>query len=146
MDLDPLNPISSFLKTLNLEDSRSISVLSVIADTNLDLSNLGLEEVFMHQPENQPTIKKMMSSPPPPPSYHHCLFFFLHLLSLTAKLVLFIHQTLIQNTCLPLMMFPLLNGIKSSLPCIHGVRQNSILQILPLPKTLLSSSQDSQEE
>ena len=67
IDLDPLNPISSFLKTLNLEDSRSISVLSVITDTNLDLSDLGLEEVFMHRPENQPTIKKMMSSPPPPP-------------------------------------------------------------------------------
>ena len=66
IDLDPLNPISSFLKTLNLEDSRSISVLSVIADTNLDLTDLGLEEVFMHQPENQPTIKKMMSPPPPP--------------------------------------------------------------------------------
>ena len=66
IDLDPLNPISSFLKTLNLEDSRSIYVLSVITDTNLDLSDLGLEEVFMHRPENQPTIKKMMSSPPPP--------------------------------------------------------------------------------
>ena len=37
IDLDPLNPISSFLKTLNLEDSRSISMLSIIADTNLDL-------------------------------------------------------------------------------------------------------------
>ena len=138
IDLDPLNPISSFLKTLNLEDSRSISVLSVITDTNLDLSDLGLEEVFMHRPENQPTIKKMMSSPPPPLSHRHCLFFFLHLLSLTTKLVLLIHQTLIRNTCLPLMMLPLLNGIKSSLTCIHGVRQNSKLQILPLPKSLLS--------
>ena len=52
---DPPNPILSFLKTLTLKDSKSLYALLIIANIDLDLSNLGLEEVFMHQPEDQPT-------------------------------------------------------------------------------------------
>ena len=47
MEPDPPNSISSFLKTLTLEDSRKPFVLPIIDDTDLDLSDLGLEEVFM---------------------------------------------------------------------------------------------------
>ena len=43
VDLDPPNPISSFLKTLTLNDSREPFVLPVIEDSDLDLSDLGLE-------------------------------------------------------------------------------------------------------
>ena len=46
VDPDPTNLISSFLKTLTLEDSREPFVLPIIDDTNLDLSDLGLEEVL----------------------------------------------------------------------------------------------------
>ena len=48
---DPPNPISSFLRTLTLNDSREPLVLPIIEDTDLDLSDLGLEEVFMTNDE-----------------------------------------------------------------------------------------------
>ena len=46
IDPDPLNPISSFLKAITLEDSNNPLTLPIIADTNLDLSNLGLEGIL----------------------------------------------------------------------------------------------------
>ena len=52
VDPDPPNPISSFLKNLTLKDPKSPFKLPVIVDTNLDLSDLSLEEVFMHQPKD----------------------------------------------------------------------------------------------
>ena len=51
VDPDPPNPISSFLRTLTLNDSRESLVLPIIEDTGLDLSDLGLEEVFMMNDE-----------------------------------------------------------------------------------------------
>ena len=48
IDLDPPNPISSFLKAITLEDSNTPYVLPIIADTNLDLFDLGIEGIFMH--------------------------------------------------------------------------------------------------
>ena len=42
VDPDPPNSISSFLKTLTLEDSREPFVLPIIDDTDLDLFDLGL--------------------------------------------------------------------------------------------------------
>ena len=66
------NPISSFLKTLTLNDFREPFVLPVIEDSVLDLSDLGLEEVFMTN--NEPKVEEeddvfrpeKPSSPPPP--------------------------------------------------------------------------------
>ena len=49
IDLDPLNPISSFLKVITLEDSNTPPVLPIIVDTDLDFFDLGLEGIFMHQ-------------------------------------------------------------------------------------------------
>ena len=68
MDPDPPNPISSFLKNLYLENPREPFVLPVIDTINLDLSDLGLEEVFMT--DDQPTIEEddvLHPKPPPPP-------------------------------------------------------------------------------
>ena len=72
VDPDPPNPISSFLKTLTLNDSREPFVLPVIEDSGLDLFDLGLEEVFMAN--NEPKVEeeddifcpKNPPSPPPP--------------------------------------------------------------------------------
>ena len=72
VDPDPPNPISSFLKTLTLNDSREPFVLPVIEDSDLDLSDLGLEEVFMTN--NEPKVEEeddvlrpeKPPSPPPP--------------------------------------------------------------------------------
>ena len=72
MDFDPPNPISSFLKTLTLNDPREPFVLPIIEDFDPDLSDLGLEEVFMTN--NEPKVKeeddvlrpKNPPSPPPP--------------------------------------------------------------------------------
>ena len=72
VDPNPPNPISSFLKTLTLEDSREPFVLPIIDDTNLDLSDLGLEEVFMTNiepkvgEEDDVLRPKKPPSPPPP--------------------------------------------------------------------------------
>ena len=43
VDPDPPNLISSFLKTLTLNDSRKPYVLPIVEDSDLDLSDLGLE-------------------------------------------------------------------------------------------------------
>ena len=56
IDPDPSNPISSFLKTLTLEDLRKPFVLPVINDTDLNLSGLGLEEVLMA--DNQQKVEE----------------------------------------------------------------------------------------
>ena len=56
VDPIPPNPISSFLKTLTLNDSREPFVLPVIEDSDLDLSDLGLEEVFMTN--NEPKVEE----------------------------------------------------------------------------------------
>ena len=72
VDPDPPNPISSFLKTLTLNDSKEPFVLPVIKDSDLDLSDPGLEEVFMTN--NEPKVEekddvlrpKNPPSPPPP--------------------------------------------------------------------------------
>ena len=72
IDLDPPNPISSFLKSLTLNDSREPFVLPVIEDSNLDLFDLGLEEIFMTN--NEPKVEEEDDvlhpenppSPPPP--------------------------------------------------------------------------------
>ena len=69
VDPDSPNPISSFLKTLTLENPREPFVLPVIDDTDLDLSDLGLEEVFLA--DNQPKVEEddvlRPKQPPPPP-------------------------------------------------------------------------------
>ena len=51
VDPDPPNPISSFLRTLTFDDPREPLVLPIIEDNELDLSDLGLEEVFMTNEE-----------------------------------------------------------------------------------------------
>ena len=63
-----------FLKTLTLEDPRKPFVLPIIDDTNLNLSNLGLEEVFManNEPkveEEDDVLRPKKPSPPPPPIF-----------------------------------------------------------------------------
>jgi len=62
-------------------------VVPIIANTNLDLFDLGLEGIFMHQQDDKPTIEKddVLHPPPPPP------IFPLHLLSLITRFVLPIH-------------------------------------------------------
>ncbi|KAK4583122.1 hypothetical protein RGQ29_026064 [Quercus rubra] len=71
VDLDLPNPISSFLKTLTLNDSRDPFVLPVIKDSDLDLSDLGLEEVFMtnNEPkvEEEDDVLRPENPPSPPP-------------------------------------------------------------------------------
>ena len=78
VDLDPLNPISSFLKNLTLESPRESFVFPVIDTTELDLSNLGLEEVFMI--DDQPTVEEddvlhPKLAPPPLPIFPPPPFF-----------------------------------------------------------------------
>jgi len=68
IDPDPPNPISSFLKSLTLENLRDPIVLLVIDATNLDLFDLGLEGVFITN--DQPTVEEdnvLRPKPPPPP-------------------------------------------------------------------------------
>ena len=71
VDHDPPKPISSFLKTLTLEDSRKPFVLLIIDDSDLDLSDLGLEEVFMTniepKVEEEDDVLHLKKPPPPPP-------------------------------------------------------------------------------
>ncbi|XP_065636509.1 proline-rich extensin-like protein EPR1 [Quercus suber] len=73
IDPDPPNPISSFLKTLTLADSREPFLLPVIEDSELDLSNLGLEEVFMTNTEpkveEEDGVLRPKQPPPPPPIF-----------------------------------------------------------------------------
>ena len=68
LDPDPQNQISSFLKNFTLEDSREPFVLPGIDVTDLDLFELGLEEVFMT--DNHPIVEEddvLHSKPPLPP-------------------------------------------------------------------------------
>lgn len=71
IDLDPPNPISSFLKPFTIEDSNNPPVLPIIADTDLDFSNLDLEGIFMYQQDDQPTVEEddVLYPPPPPPIF-----------------------------------------------------------------------------
>ena len=68
VDPDPPNPISSFLKILTLSDSREPFVLPVIEDSDLDLSDLGLEEVFRtnNEPKGEEEDDVLHPTPPPP--------------------------------------------------------------------------------
>ena len=65
------NPISSFLKTLTLEDPKEPFVLPIVEDSYLDLSNLGLEEVFMTDPkeEEEDDVLRPQRPPSPPPIF-----------------------------------------------------------------------------
>ena len=70
VDPDLPNPISSFLKTLTLNDLKEPFVLLVIEDSDLNLSDLGLEEVFMTN--NKPKVEEeddvlCLKNPPSPP-------------------------------------------------------------------------------
>ena len=71
VDPNPPNLILSFLKTLTLEDSREPFVLPIIDDTDLDLFDLGLEEVFMTNTESkveeEDDVLRPKKPPPPPP-------------------------------------------------------------------------------
>ena len=70
MDPDPPNLISSFLRTLILEDPKEPFVLPIVEDTDLDLSDLGLEEVFMTNidPKEEEEDVLRPRRPPSPPS------------------------------------------------------------------------------
>ena len=67
IDPDPPNPITSFLKTPTFEDSKEPFVLPIINDTNLDLSDLDLEWVFMIEPKVEEDDVLSPKQPPPPP-------------------------------------------------------------------------------
>ena len=72
VDPDPPNPISSFLKTLTLNDLREPLVLPIIEDTDLDLFDLGLEEVFMANDEpkvEEDDVLRPKKPPSPPPIF-----------------------------------------------------------------------------
>ena len=72
VDPDPPNPISSFLRTLTLNDSREPLVLPIIEDTDLDLSDLGLEEVFMANDDpkvEEDDVLRPKKPPSPPPIF-----------------------------------------------------------------------------
>ena len=81
INLDPPILISSFLKAITIEDSNTLSVLLIIANTDLDLSDLGLDGIFMYQQDDQPIVEEDDVLHPPPPNF-----------SLTTKLVSPIHQ------------------------------------------------------
>ena len=72
VDLDPPNPISSFLKNLTLENPRDPVVLPVIDATDLDLSDLCLEGVFMI--DDQPTVEEDDVFRPKLPPLPHSIF------------------------------------------------------------------------
>ena len=71
IDPNPPNPISSFLKAINLEDSNTPPMLPIIVDTDLDLSDLGLDGISMYQQDDQPTVEEddVLHPPPPPPIF-----------------------------------------------------------------------------
>ena len=72
VDPDPPNPISSFLRTFTLNDSREPLVLPIIEDTDLDLSDLGLEEVLMANDEpkvEEDDVLRPKKPPSPPPIF-----------------------------------------------------------------------------
>ena len=71
IDPNPPNPISSFLKAITLDDSNNPPVLPIIANTDLDLSDLCLDGIFMYQQDDQPTVEEddVLHPPPPPPIF-----------------------------------------------------------------------------
>nr|POE50500.1 hypothetical protein CFP56_76734 [Quercus suber] len=74
VDPDTPNPIASFLKTLTLDNSRELFAFPIIEDFELDLSNLGLEEVFMTNTEpkveeEDDVLCPKRPLPPPPPIF-----------------------------------------------------------------------------
>ena len=71
MNPDPPNPISSFIKTLTLGDPKEPFVLPIVEDSDLELSDLGLEEVFMTNPkeEEEDDVLHPQRPPSPPPIF-----------------------------------------------------------------------------
>ena len=69
INLDPSILISSFLKAITIEDSNTLSVLLIIANTDLDLSDLGLDGIFMYQQDDQPIVEEDDVLHPPPPLF-----------------------------------------------------------------------------
>ena len=96
-------------------------MLSVIEDSDLDLSVLGLKEVFMTN--NEPKVEKeddvlrpKNPPPPPPPIFPPP--------PQNTKQGWLIRQLQIQNICLPLVMLLLPDGMMRSLASIPGVLLN----------------------
>ncbi|KAL4628338.1 hypothetical protein ACB092_05G230500 [Castanea dentata] len=71
INTDPLNPISSFLRALTLQEQTEPFVLPVIDDPDLNLSDLDLDEVFMTEPkvEEEDNVLRPKQPPPPPPIF-----------------------------------------------------------------------------
>ena len=98
-------------------------MLPVIEDSDLDLSDLGLEEVFMtnNEPkveEKDDVLRPKNSPSPPPPIFPH------HHLSQKTKQGWLIRQPQIQNICLPSIMLLLPDDMMRSLACIPDVLLN----------------------
>lgn len=76
LDPNPLNPISSLLKNLTLENPRDPFMVPAINATNLDLFDLVLEEVIMHQAKNYLIVEEddVLHPPPPPPIFSSSTF------------------------------------------------------------------------
>ena len=124
VDPDPPNPISSFLRTLTLNDSREPFVLPVIEDSDLYLSDLGLEEVFMtnNEPkvEEEDDVLRPENSPsPPPPIFPPPPF----IPDYQTRLA-YSPTTETQSICLLSTMLLLPDGMMRSLTCILGVLLN----------------------
>ena len=69
INLDPPILISSFLKAITIEDSNTPPVLLIITNTDLDLSDLGLDGIFMYQQDDQPIVEEDDVLHPPPPLF-----------------------------------------------------------------------------
>ena len=110
-DPDPPNPISSFLRTLTLEDPKEPFVLPIVEDIDLDLSDLGLEEVFMTDPKEkeEDDVLRPQRPPSPPPIFSPLSFVPDHQTRLSYS------PLQIQNICSLLIMFLPPNGMMSFL-------------------------------
>ena len=98
-------------------------MLPIIEDSDLDLSDLGLEEVFMTN--NEPKVEEeddvlhpKNPPPPPPPIFSPPPFIPEY------QKGWLIRQLQIQNICLPSIMLLLPDGMMRSLACIPGVLLN----------------------
>ena len=130
IDPNPPNSISSFLKDITLEDSNNPPVLPIIANTDLDLSNLGLDRIFMYQQDDQPTVEEddVLHPPPPPPIFPPPPFVPDNQTRLTYSSITYSkHYSLLMMLLLP-------SGMKIFLTCTYGVLLNSMFQIPQLPK------------
>ena len=130
IDPDPPNPISFFLKAITLEDSNSPPVLPIIVDTNLGLSDLGLEGIFMYQHDDQPTVEEddVLHPSPSPPIFPPPPF-------VPDNQTRFTYSSMTDlKHLLPLMILLLPSGMKSFLTCTHGVLLNSMFRTPQLPK------------